>query len=336
MYSQMKSEFTQKLFDLNLPMETICAVLEQLDITAHAYDIQKRCTEVAVYDFSLPELAKSYLVTKTVEGLSEATLYNYKRLLEIFFQTTRKAPEQIRAEDITYFLYWYKKRNPDKEISDRSLDKVLDTLKSFFKWAFERDYINRNPAAVIRPIKYEKKIQNHLTDVELEKVRRACFTAKEKALVEFLFSTGCRVAEVSNMKLSDVDWDNRTITVFGKGKKQRIAFLNVRSCFALQEYIEHYRKGSSDYLFVCDRKPYGKMHNSGLEKIVRNIAERANIEKNLTPHVFRRTVATHMLEKGASIQDIQKILGHEKIETTLRYAKVNMKQVQETHRKYVS
>jgi integrase/recombinase XerD len=332
----MKSDFTRKLFDLNIPMETVCVVLDQLDIIAHDYDIQKRCTEVAVYDFSLPELAKNYLVTKTVEGLSESTLYNYKRLLEIFFQTTKKIPEHIRTEDITYFLYWYKKRNPDREISDRSLDKVLDTLKSFFKWSFDRDYIKRNPAAVIRPIKYEKKIQDHLTDVELEKVRRACITSKEKAIVELFFSTGCRVAEVANMKLSDINWDNRTVTVFGKGKKQRIAFLNVRSCFTLQEYIEHYRKGSSEFLFVSDRKPHGQMHNSGIEKIVNNIAVRANIEKNLTPHVFRRTVATHMLEKGASIQDIQKILGHEKIETTLRYAKVNMKQVQETHRKYVS
>lgn len=336
MYSQMKSDFTRNLFELKLPMDTVCAVLEQLDITVRDYEVQKRCTEVAVYDFSLPELAKSYLITKTVEGLSDATLCNYKRLLEIFFQTIRKVPEQVRTEDITYFLYWYKKRNPNREISDRSLDKVLDTLKAFFKWAFDRNYIERNPAAVIRPIKYEKKIQDHLTEVELEKVRRACVTVKEKALVELLFSTGCRVLEVANMKLGDINWDNRTVTVFGKGKKYRIAFLNVRSCFVLQEYIENYRQGSSEYLFVSDRKPHGQMHNSGLEKMVHNIAERANIEKNLTPHVFRRTVATHMLEKGASLQDIQKILGHEKIETTLRYAKVNIKQVQETHRKFVS
>lgn len=336
MYSQMKSEFTQKLVDLNLQKEMVLAIVEQLDIVACNYDVQKRCTEVAVYDFSLPELAKNYLVTKSVEGLAEGTISNYKRILEIFFKTVRKPPEQVRTEDITCFLYWYKKRIPGKEISDRSLDKVLDTLKSFFKWCFERCYIERNPATVIRPIKCEKKIQDHLTEVELEKVRRACVTAKEKAMVELFFSTGCRVSEVANIKLEDIRWEDRTLTVFGKGKKYRTTFLNVRACFVLQEYIESQRQGNSKYLFVSDRKPYNQLHKSGIEKIIRGIAERADIEKNLTPHVFRRTVATHMLEKGASIQDIQKILGHEKIETTLRYAKVNMKQVQETHRKYVS
>lgn len=336
MYAQMKDDFTRRLVSLDLSMETVGSILKELDIVSHDFDIQKKCTEVAVYEFGLPELAKNYLITRAVEGLSKQTLYNYRKTLEIFFQFVRKNPEQIKTEDITYYLYWYKKRNPEKEISDRSLDKILDCLKAFFKWCIAREYISHNPAALIKPIRYEEKIQDHLTEIELEKVRRACVNAKERALVEFLFSTGCRVAEVANMKISDINWDDRTIIIFGKGRKYRVGFLNVRSCFALKEYMEEYRQGESDYLFVSDRKPYNQMHNDGLEKIIRNIAKRSNINKKLTPHVFRRTIATHMLEKGASIQDIQKILGHEKIETTLKYAKVNMKQVQETHRKYVS
>ena len=336
MYTHLREEFMTCLYEAGKSNDFISEVVELLDMVARNYDVKKVCTEVAIYEFGLPEMAKNYLVHRTVEGLSKGTIYNYKKILEIFFNSTRKNTEQITTEDITYFLYWYKRRNKDKEISDRSLDKVLDALKAYFKWCYERNYIQRNPTSIIKPIKSEKKIQEHLTEIELEKVRKSCINAKEKALVEFMFSTGCRVSEVANMKLSDINWEDRTIIIFGKGKKYRIGFLNIRGCFALQEYIENYRKGDSDFLFVSDRKPYNKMHNDGLEKIVRNISKRSGIGKNLTPHVFRRTMATHMLEKGASIQDIQKILGHEKIETTLRYAKVNMKNVQDTHRKYVS
>lgn len=336
MYTHFKDELLTKLSTLGLTHDTLNSIMEQIDIVSYDYDIKQKETELIPYEYGLPELAKKYLVTRSVEGLSENTLDNYKRFLTIFFDAVKKQPEDIKEEDITFFLYWYKRRNPKKEISDRSLDKVLDCLKSFFKWSFNRRYISYNPTSTIRPIKYSAKIQDHLTDVELEQVRRACMNKKETALVEFLFSTGCRVAEVANMKLSDINWNDRTIIILGKGKKYRIGFLNVKTCFALQDYIDNYRQGNSEYLFTSDRRPHNAMGKDGLEKIIRNIANRANIDKNLTPHVFRRTLAQSLIERDAQLQDIQKILGHQKVETTLRYLKVNMKHVQNVHRKFIA
>ena len=336
MYCQLKDDFASRLVSVQIPNETIKVVSKQLDLSAYDYDIAKKETDVIPYGYEIPELVKRYLITGSIEGLSEGTLYNYKRFLEIFFNSVQKQPEEVNVDDITFFLYWYKRRNPDKLISDRSLDKVLCCLKTFFRWAYKRQYISFDPTASLKPIKCEKKVQDHLTEVELEQVRRACENPKETALVEFLYCTGCRVSEAANVKLSDINWDERTVVIFGKGKKWGTGFLSIRACFVLQDYIANYRKGNSEYLFASDRRPYGQLHKDGIEKIIRNIKNRSGINKNLTPHVFRRTMATLMLDKGASIQDIQKILRHDKIETTLKYAKVNMKHVQESHRKYVS
>ena len=336
MYTHFKDELVIQLSTLGIATDLLNLIMDQVELVAYNYNITEKQTEIIPYEFGLPELAKKYLVTKSVEGLSKGTLSNYNRCLSHFFNFIKKKPEEINEEDITFFLYWYKRRDPEKEISDRSLDKILDTLKAFFKWAFNRRYISYNPTATLPPIKHARKIQDHLDDVELEMVRRACKTKKEIALIEFFFSTGGRVSEVANVKLSDINWDNRTVQVFGKGKKYRTAFLNVRTCFCLQDYIHNYRQGTSEYLFVSDRRPYNQIHKDGIEKIIRKIGERSKVDKHISCHCFRRTLATHLLEKNAAIQDIQKILGHEKIETTLRYANDKFKQVQETHKKLIS
>lgn len=335
MYTHFKDELLAKLSTLELAHNMLNLIMEQIEIVAYNYDIKEKETEIIPYEYGLPELAKKYLITKSVEGLSKDTLANYQRCLTHFFSFNKKQPENINEEDITMFLYWYKRRNPEKEISDRSLDKILDTLKAFFKWAFNRRYISYNPTATLPPIKYTRKIQDHLDDVELEKVRRACKTKKELALIEFFFSTGCRVSEVANVKLSDINWKDRTVEVFGKGKKYRTAFLNVRTCFCLQDYINNYRHGDSEYLFVSDRSPYKEMHKSGLEKMVRVIASRAGVDKKISPHCFRRSLCQSLIDKGVAIQDAQVILGHTKIETTTRYFKVNQSHVQSVHRRFI-
>lgn len=336
MYTHYKDELLTKLSTLGLTSDTLNSIMEQVDVVSYNYDIKQKETEIIPYEYGLPDLVQKYLVTRTVEGLSPNTMKNYKNFLTIFFNTVKKQPEEVNEEDITFFLYWYKRRNPEKEISDRSLDKVLDCLKAFFRWSFNRRYIPYNPTAALRPIKHSRKIQDHLDDFELEKVRRACKTKKELALVELFFSTGCRVSEVANIKLSDIKWNDRTVMVFGKGKKYRMAFLNVKACFCLQDYIENHRQGNSEYLFVSDRRPYCEMHKQGIEKIIREINARSDISKNLTPHVFRRSLAQSLIDKGAAVQDVQKILGHEKVETSMRYFKVNQKHVQEVHRRFIA
>lgn len=336
MYTHFKDELIVKLATLGLTNDTLNSIMEQVDLVSYNYDFKQKETDIVLYEQGLPELVQKYLVTRTVEGLSKGTLNNYKRFLTIFFDYTKKQPENITEEDITIFLYYYKRRDPEKEISDVSLNKTLDALKAFFKWAYNKRYISYDPTSSIRPIKHIKKMQDHLDDIELEKVRRACKTKKETALVEFFFSTGCRVSEVSNIKISDINWSDRTVTVLGKGRKYRTAFLNVRTCFCLQDYIQNYRQGNSEYLFVSDRRPYGQIHKTGIEKIIRDIGKRSNVNKKISCHTFRRSLAQSLVDKEVQVQDVQKILGHEKVDTTLRYFKVNMKHVQEIHNRFIA
>lgn len=332
MYEKFKNELIVQLNLANLSHDDIRIVSQCLDIVAYNYDVKEKETQLVPYNNELPSAVKQFLVTKSIKGLSEKTLYNYKKHLELFFFQIKKDPTQVKRNDIEVYLYWYKKT---RNISDRSLDKVLDCLKSFFNWMYQYEYIERDPTSSIEPIKYSKKPQTVLTEMELEIVRRSCITPKEKALVEFFFSTGCRVAEVVNMKISDVNFSDKTVSIFGKGKKYRIGFLNIRAELAILDYL-HSRTDNNEYLFVSDREPHQQMSVAGIEKIIRTISSRANIGKNITCHVFRRTLATVLLDKGAEIQDIQKILGHENINVTLQYAKVSMSHVQDIYKRFIA
>lgn len=331
MYEQFKNELIMQLNMANVSDDDIRKVLQCLNIVSYNYDISQKQTQLVPYNNELPGLAKQFLVVKSIKGLSKNTLYGYKKHLEIFFFQIKKDPTQITRTDIEIFLYWFKQ---NRNVSDRSLDKVLDCLKSFFNWMYECEYIDRDPARPIESIKYTKKPQTVLTEQELEIVRRNCLTLKEKALVEFLFSTGCRISEVANLKISDVNFIDKTINIFGKGKKYRIGFLNVRAEFALLDYL-HNRTDDNEFLFVSDREPHGQMTKAGLEKIIRNISERANIGKHVTAHCFRRTTATLLRTRGMAIEVIQQILGHEQINTTMIYTQVPIQSVKAQYKQYM-
>ena len=331
MYEKFKNELTLQLNMANISNDDIRQILQCLDIVSYNYDVKQKETQLVPYNNELPNLAKQFLVVKAIKGLSEGTLYGYKKHLEVFFFQVKKDPTQIQRTDIELFLYWFK---TNRNVSDRSLDKVLDCLKSFFNWMYECEYIDRDPARPIESIKYAKKPQVVLTEKELEIIRRNCITLKEKALVEFFFSTGCRVSEVTNLKISDVNFAEKTINIFGKGKKYRTGFLNVRAELALLDYL-HSRTDNTEYLFVSDREPHDQMTISGIENIIRNISKRAKIGKNVTCHVFRRTTATLLRSRGMSIEVIQQILGHEQINTTMIYTRVPIQSVQQQYKQYM-
>lgn len=285
------------------------------------------------YNQELPELAKMYLVCKKIEGLSDRTLETYKRMLEIFFRHFQKPVEMIGANDIRVYLFQYQQ---GRGCSNRSLDKYRGYLCSFFSWATDEGYLTRNPMKTIQPIKYEKKPRKPLTQLELEYLREGCQTPREKAIIEFLFSTGCRVSELSGVKLDDVDWNARSVHLFGKGKKHRDSYINAKAEVALKAYLET-RSDDCQYLFVSERKPYRQIQPAAIEKVVRIIASRSaeKINKNITPHVLRHTTATLALEKGMPIEEISKLLGHEQINTTMIYAQTSQASVQAGHRRYV-
>ena len=333
MYDKFKNELALQLNMTNIPGDDIRRMLQCLDIVSYNYDIKQKETQLVVYNNELPNLAKQFLVVKSIKGLAQGTLYGYKKHLELFFLQVKKDPTQVKKTDIEMYLYWFKK---NRNVSDRSLDKVLDCLKSFFNWMYECGYIDRDPARAVESIKYEKNPKVSCSQTDLEYLRRACKTLKQKAILEFLYSTGCRVGELVILKKSDIDWDKKTVHLFGKGKKHRISFLNAKAEVALKEYLES-RVDDSEWLFVSDRRPYNQMHVSGIERIMRVICSNTNgmVSKRVTPHVMRHTCASTLANNNSNIISVQKILGHSNVNTTMNYIHTSIDSAYADHLKSV-
>ncbi|MBP3521951.1 MAG: tyrosine-type recombinase/integrase [Clostridia bacterium] len=279
----------------------------------------------------LEKLIKTYIVVRRMEGISDTTLYGYMRTLRCFMLGVRKPVGELTANDVRLFLYEYQDA---RGISNRSLDSVRIVVCSFLRWAASEKYIPSNPVEMIRPIKYERKPRKAVTQLELEMLRRGCRDDRELALLETMYSTACRVSELIGIKLSDIDWDTRTVTLFGKGKKYRSSYLNAKSEIAIKAYL-HRRKHDSIFLF-CNDRGGEKMTKSNVERIMRGIAQRAGLgDRKISPHVMRHTTATQALTSGMPITDIQKLLGHENVNTTMVYAKVNQDDVRGNHQKYI-
>lgn len=331
MYEQFRNDFLTAAH--NIPCSELNVVLGILDRVATKYSFSRKETSIAIYMDELPEMAKTYLVVKKLAGLTDATLKNYKTVLEIFFKSLQKPPEQIVANDIRMFLYLYQQ---ERGVSLKTLNKYREHIACFFSWASEEGYLPTNPAKNLTPIKYEDKPRTALTPIELEQLRAACKTTKEKVVIEVLYSTGCRVSELVSIKQSDIDWNEKSVHLFGKGRKHRISYLSPRAEVLIKDYIAG-RKDDCEYLIVSDRKPYRPLHKDGIEKIVRQIAARTpfGADKTVTPHILRHTTATIALQRGMPITDISKLLGHEKIDTTMIYAKTSLVNIQAGHRKYI-
>jgi len=326
----MKNEFMLML-SREYGNKDIEKITMMLNMVANNYEIGEKQTGLVVYNpEETPTMVKEYLVVKKIEGLSDKTLMNYKLFLDKFFSYVRKELEAVEKNDIVLFLHVYKSEH---KISDRSLDKIREYICRFFNWACDENYLERSPARTIKPIKHETRERVGLTHLELEYVRRACKTPREQAMVEVFCSTGCRVSELIILKKSDIDMMTGDVHLFGKGKKHRTSYMNARAKVALQAYWDT-RKDDSEYAFVSERgsNPLGK---EAIEKVIRNLGRRAELNKNLTPHIFRHTTATHGLEGGMSVEAIQSILGHASINTTMIYAKASKERVKEEHKRYI-
>lgn len=332
MYEQFKNQFIMLLAD-SFSADDLATITKSLDIAAYSYDIMKKETSITVYNSEMPELVKTYLVCKKIEGLAEGTLYNYGRCLKIFFQELQKTPEQVTTNDIRIFLYRYQEQ---RGVTNRTLDKCRENISHFYEWACDEEYLEKNPARNVKPIKFEVKPRQALSQIELEYIRKACGTLKEKAIIEVLYSTGCRVSELAHLKKTDIDWNDKSVHLFGKGNKHRTSFLNAKAEVAIKEYLAS-RTDGNESLFVSDRKPYNPIKKEALEKIVRNISRRAGekVDKKVTPHVLRHTTATTAIRNGMPVEDIRELLGHSRIDTTMIYAKTSLANVQAGHKKYI-
>ena len=323
-------EFTAKLEGL-IPDEYLETVLRRLELFAADYEITKRETALVEYEPILPECYRAYMVSKKIEGLSEYTLQNYKRCLEEFLLQIRKPVTDIETNDIRVYLVKYQREH---NVCNQTMNWHRVCIHTFFEWLRDEGYTDKNPCGRIKAIKFETKIREPLSGIEMEMVRAACQTPREQAIIETLYSTGCRVSELVGLSRADVDFKKGEVHLFGKGAKHRTSYINSRCEVTLKKYLFS-RADDNPALFVSDRKPHDRLHKTGVERIVREIGERSEIGRRVYPHLIRHTTATDALEHGMNLQEVQMLLGHEKMDTTLIYTKICQDNIKYNHKRYI-
>lgn len=331
-YEMLRGEFGSKLIEAgwDLGTEEAKRIMTALDAVASGYCITRQSMELITQD-EMPQIVKVYIVSKKIEGLSAGTLAGFMYTMKSFLAYVRKPLETTTPNDIRMFLYHYQE---ERGVSNRTLDHVRSIVSGFFRWAAAEGYMDKDPTATIKPIKIEIKQRQSLSQVELEYVRRACKTLRERAMIEFMYSTGCRVSELCVIKKEDVDFLTDEVHLFGKGKKHRTSYLNAKAHVAVKEYLEA-RTDDTPYLFVGERKPHGKLSKTGVEKIVRQISDACGLNKSITPHIFRHTTATQAVSNGMPVEEVQKLLGHANVATTMIYIDTASTNVKTAHRRAV-
>ena len=328
-YEILRTDFSARLFGLVSP-DLIPEVLAALDRSAENYDITPRKTDLIIREDYLKPV-RQYIASKSVENLSRGTLYIYYNRLAAFFNALQRPVGQITAVNIRVYLDAYKK---ERRVKDCTLEHIRIIIKEFLTWCVDEGIITANPCNKVKPIKYADNSRQPMTQMELEKVRDACRTPRELALVEVLYSTAARVSEVSALQISDVNFQDRTVVIrHGKGDKRRITYLSAKAALAIKSYLST-RSDDCGYLFVPVRGPKHQITKKSLESALKSIVDRAGISTHVTPHVFRTTSSTHALDSGMPIEQVQRFLGHARIQTTLRYAKVNDADLRRSHQKY--
>ena len=278
----------------------------------------------------MQDYLQEFLDVKALEGCSKATIENYKFNLNKFLLGVGKDPTEIATQDIRKYLADYKR---ERGVSNTTLDNMRRVFQSFFTWMHREGYILKDPCAAVNKIRADKIIKNPYSDEEMELIREAAKNLREKAIIEVLYSTGMRIGELEKLNKDDIDFVNGKAIVFGKGAKEREVYFNVKAQLALKKYLEN-RNDTNEALFVGLQSPYNRLKVSTYEKILRELGGRCGVHCH--PHRFRRTCATILLNKGMPIQEVSKILGHAKLETTMIYCEINQQSVAANHKKYMN
>lgn len=276
------------------------------------------------------KLLDPFLSAKQVEGRSPKTITYYKSTIEKMLVKIKKQIYNINTDDLRKYLFDHKN---EKQSSKTTIDNIRRILSSFFSWLEDEDYILKNPVRRIHKVKTGRTVKEVLTDENLETLRDKCDEIRDLAMLELLISTGIRVGELVRLNISDIDFYERECVVFGKGESERIVYFDARTKIHLMQYIQQ-RTDENPALFVSLNKPNTRLGISGIETRLRELGEKCNIKK-VHPHKFRRTMATNAIDKGMPIEQVQKLLGHVQIDTTMQYAMVNQSNVKHAHRKFI-
>ncbi|GHV42900.1 integrase [Clostridia bacterium] len=303
-------------------------------------EVLNRCLQqVAVTEQTEPSKANmaenarflaSFIAAKRVEGCSEKTLDYYRTTIEKLFAELCKWVKDITTDDLRGYLAKYQQDNGSSKVT---IDNIRRIFSSFFSWLEDEDYIVKSPVRRIHKVKTAKVIKEAFTDENLEVLRDTCGSIRDLAMVEMLASTGIRVGELVRLDRADIDFNERSCVVFGKGDCEREVYFDARTKLHLTGYLEE-RTDTDPALFVSSKAPNGRLTISGVERVLRKLGIEAEIAK-VHPHRFRRTLATMAIDKGMPIEQVQKLLGHVKIDTTMHYAMVNQSNVKNAHRKFI-
>lgn len=281
-------------------------------------------------EISEQNLVELFLSAKRIEGCSEKSLKYYQSTIEAMLTQLQKDVKQIVTDDIRTYLTDYQNR---KHSSRVTIDNIRRILSSFFSWLEDEDYILKSPVRRIHKVKTGTSIKETYSDEALELMRDSCTELRDLAMIDMLASTGMRVGEMVLLNREDINFNERECVVFGKGDKERIVYFDARTKIHLQNYLQS-RKDDNPALFVSLQSPYNRMKIGGIEVRLRNLGNRLGLAK-VHPHKFRRTLATMAIDKGMPIEQLQQLLGHRRIDTTLQYAMVKQSNVKIAHRKYI-
>ena len=287
--------------------------------------------EAVKENISNEEYLSMFLAAKQIEGCSARTIQYYKVTVEHMIRRIPLEIRKITTDDIREYLAEYQKMNSCGKVT---VDNVRRNLSSFFSWLEEEDYILKSPMRRIHKIKTKQAVKEVITDEMIEQLRDHCKCKRDLAMIDLLYSTGIRVGELVGLNRTDINFGERECVVYGKGDKERRVYFDAKSKLHLQDYLKE-RVDDNPALFVTLDAPYERLKISGVEIRVRELGRKLNMDK-IHPHKFRRTMATRAIDKGMSIEQVQKILGHSQIDTTMQYAIVNQNNVKSAHRKYIA
>lgn len=304
--------------------EVLLRELEQVEIAPRESD-GARCKR------ENNELEQAFIAAKRLEGCSEKSLSYYHSTLLKLLTALDKPMDAITTADIRSYLASIQEI---RSLSRVTIDNIRRIFSSFFSWLEDEDLIRKSPVRRIRKVRAESLIKEVLTDENLEVLRDSCIESRDLAMIDLLVSTGIRVGELVKMNRQDIDFQERQCVVFGKGNKEREVYFNARAKIHLLNYLRE-RSDDNPALFVSLHAPHSRLTIGGVESRLRALGSRANIH-HIHPHKFRRTMATMAIDKGMPIEQVQRLLGHVRVDTTLHYAQVNQSNVKLAHRKYIS
>ena len=326
MKEKVIKEIEQKMASIlnNEQKEKLKEVLSYTFFNIEVTNIKDELTE------DTTDYAKLFISAKRIEGCSERTLNYYETTINNMIESINKKVNCIETEDLRNYLSEYQSKNNCSKVT---IDNVRRILSSFFAWLEDEDYIVKSPVRRIHKVKATQTVKETYTDEELEEMRDACTEIRDLAMIDFLSSTGVRVGELVNLDKVDVNMQERSCVVLGKSGKEREVYFDARTKIHLQNYLNT-RTDNNSALFVSLLKPYDRLKISGVEIRLRKLGRKTNIRK-VHPHKFRRTMATKAIDKGMPIEQVQVLLGHRKIDTTLQYAMVNQNNVRNSHKRFI-